>query len=195
MKQDYQELHELAAQIAARLGEDWSYDPAKNQTEGSLHWSAIITHLDGYGLHISSNRDGRLTVRADWPMDAKKQAYFPYNSEGQAKPITISLTKSPMQIAKEISRRFLPRYVRAWLACKARAEAANCYVEAQKDHFTYLQEACPQLQKRTYSNEEGTGHIHKGSIYGDVTCYKDSVNLTLHGLSIEQAYQILKILG
>lgn len=67
---------------------------------------------------------GKLQLFPHWPHDAKGQEQWP-RANDRPSSINIAHTKPPVQIAREIERRFLPAYLEAWDKQCADVASAN----------------------------------------------------------------------
>src|SRR5262245_43022879 len=106
-------LHTLGQAIAAALGPAWTLPPLP---EG-CRW-VELRHTAGYGLHLGNSWPrGRLTISSLWPHAATGESFAPW---GHRANITVTPRKTGVQIAHDITRRFLPLYLLQWQEQSAR---------------------------------------------------------------------------
>lgn len=199
--------NDIARQVARLLGEGWSFQE-KRTPDGRLCWWSEIWHKDGYGLHLSSDRTGkRLVVSGEWPKDAKGETYRPssysHSTDPQAPEITVSKDRPADQIAKDITRRFLPAYLRAWTAMKERARASDEY-EAAKGSLIDRLAVIPGMRRYQYphwgSRKEDRLDFSSGAggpgryVHGDVEVFRDNVNIKVNGLDPDTAEKVLRLI-
>ena len=100
--------------LAVALGPGWQ------RQDDNCH-NLILIHEMGYGVWLNEpDRNGRVTVHGEWP-----QGRFGGAPWGKIPTITVSSTKTPEQIARDITHRFLLAYLPLWQKQKegqARAE-------------------------------------------------------------------------
>lgn len=117
-KELQQELRqELAPQIAAALSEllaqTWTHAPREEVSRYTC-----ITGPDGCGLHVDLDtwpKKPRLNITGQWPKsigDGRgRHSFYPYQDQPH---ITVAFGRGAQAIAKDISRRFLPKYLPMW---------------------------------------------------------------------------------
>ena len=135
---------ELAAKIAAALGDGWvslglnCVDTGYGVEE---YCYPIIVHPDGREIGFQMGRvQGKLHVGGIWPTYSKTEYGNEYrqvvsprelryeNGRAVESPsINVSSKRGVKAIVKDIQRRFLPEYTRVWGLCKARVEATTAY--------------------------------------------------------------------
>lgn len=112
MTEESKQLQTLARMIAEHM-EGWTYQPA--ETDAHTACISMPENNDktpGATIIMSFNwRDkARLYIRGEYP---KHEGYeYPSPKHDTKRPdITVSINKTPEQIAKDISRRLLPQYL------------------------------------------------------------------------------------
>jgi hypothetical protein len=109
-------LRELAQEIAQALGPDWRFSTKfdAEDAQDRKPWRSRIDGPDSQALFLSNTwgPKGMLHVSGRTPDGIDHQTQV---SIGTLPSINISLTKTPEQMAKDISRRLLPEY-QAFLA-------------------------------------------------------------------------------
>lgn len=115
------DIQDFAVQVAKILG--WHAvprHPDDNQALAVISQSPLDKRHSPFGrmvpkiyLQAGSWSKGRLMVQANWPQDAQGQQEAPssWSSKGERHEITCSLDKSPAQVATDISRKLLPRWL------------------------------------------------------------------------------------
>ncbi|HOM83664.1 MAG TPA: hypothetical protein PLZ94_17950, partial [Armatimonadota bacterium] len=156
------EATHLAREIAGHLGDGWT----------------AVEDLDGYGvLGLLRNGDAEIGIRSDtWAPKGMLHLhgfrprhlheFWPYQSVPDS--INVSPARPPVQIAREIRRRLLPRYeanLEAARQTKARAEAAFAAMRALADELLALApnrfDAANQARHREYQDRNGVRNLDR----------------------------------
>lgn len=96
-------------------------------------------------LHYHAERNGDfISVSADWPRDAKGSMVMARDVEyNTASPgIKVSAAKSPVQIARDIRRRFMPEFSRLYAMAMAVVASRNQYEATVAANYALLARAC-----------------------------------------------------
>lgn len=203
------EFHALAKQIAAELGEGWSYTDTSDQGT-LLPWSRI-THTDGYSLSLGQSEylnatKNRVIVRGNWAtyrnMNGQLETVRPtstdeYRSLSDNEPnISVSANKPAAVIAKDIARRFLPDYLPRYAATVERA----AYWQAAVDTDQSIEQQLDQIDGVTMNDRSRHGGDPRGSVkvgpcqYDDLRVTGGKVELKLSRLTVAQVAAILDTL-
>ncbi len=172
--------------VCRKLG--WKTDPP----DDSIYHIFLVAHVEGYPsasvslLHGQYPHKDRITINASTPHDASIYRY----GEGRLS-VSVSGARPPDQIAKEIERRFLPRF----------SEIARKSEEIEKRNQAYkarLESCLARLKGEALDESErqnGQFLLHLEPSWGTVQ-YSDEneVSLDLHNVGVEKAGRILKIL-
>lgn len=170
---------EVAAALSnPLLGVSWVLDEKKSLEYSNGAW---VTSGD-LGLHFSVgyHSKGRLEVSGSFN---GLSSYRPYRSADREKcSITVALDKPAAAIAKDIERRLLPVYGKAYLEAKANRDADLARRKSVMDTLTELAALIPGASVRDADKLDGgpnsgrpwvtTYHnpyydIHKIEVYGD----------------------------
>lgn len=198
-------LHNLAAQIAALLGEGWSY----TDTSGD-QW-ATIAHADGRALSLShvggwGKKPLRLAVSGSYPSyqdeQGRSQRVMPpdlYNPKEEYPEITVSLEKTAEAMAKDIQRRFLPEYSRIWERCQELKQSRAEYADAKRRAHAELAAIAGVHfcgQDRGEVNLQGwvkiAGNSHRSA---DIRINSaDSIEVKAGGLTVDQARAVIELI-
>jgi len=123
------DLIRAGAAIAAELGDEWSV--VVPRTEDRRWWVDIVRD-DGAKITLNSCwNDGRWVVHGGWPNDPTKGGnqramLRDWLYSASIPEITVTRKKTPAQIAKDITRRFLPEYLPLYAQClEKRDERVN----------------------------------------------------------------------
>ena len=188
------DLHALAQDVAAQLGPEWAYrvpkvDPGEKRPE----WYATIEQPDGAGIHFGTARaPGRVTINGTWPRDWRGEVYRPHKDSPE---ITVSADRPAADIAREISRRFMPDYIPkyveqlAWVE-RATQERANRFGNAQRIAEALGGIPAEDIREdgaeiRIYAKQEGISRL-------DV--HADRVDIGL-SLPVELAAEVLRLVA
>jgi len=161
-----------------------------------------LVRADGSGpdfwLSFHDEKSGaRLTINVLWPRDPDTyQVYTPSDRDrrGATIDITVSATKSPAQIAGDITRRLLPDAERLWRQQRDRLANHRAY-----EQLTAATAARVAQETGGDANERGgiswpwrsasdSPYVWSAEVSGD------RVKLDLRSLSAEQAIAIIKLL-
>jgi len=100
-----EELRTLVEKIATQLGSDWLISEPSSGVLKSTTGIMTLAFSQPYNLQ------GRLEIRGSF--DYGLSQFLPYHGEAREKTdITVSLSKSPEKIARDITTRLLPPYKR-----------------------------------------------------------------------------------
>lgn len=135
---------ETAAAIAAHLGEDWSVEPLSDEY---LDCNFYLQRADGLALFLEV--PGHWSTKDKWAARAclprhKGDYIEPRNENGKIAILEakISASKTPEQIAKDITRRVLPNAEEVTKACLATIAK---YTEAENKREASLKTFCEAL--------------------------------------------------
>lgn len=137
-------------------------------------------------LHLgfeTYGRKDRICISGEYPRDTRKQA----------QAITVATSKTPEQITKDITRRFMPEYettLAVALQDQAERDAYNNRTEQYKDQLCSV----PGVTRNTYN--EGLSVRFKGA-YGSIKWVSGdgTGNIELSSLPISKLLKILEVLN
>lgn len=185
----------LVREIADEL-EGWTYKPRTD--DYSSHYEQIASESDGAIIALTSRctlygfdeETARIEIYGKYPTHNGKQKHI---SGGEPR-ITVAAKRGAVAIAKDITKRFLPKYLplyeeaAAWVQQKVRADdrdAANLAAIA-----TALGVDAPKPDskrvKLPYSEGRCWGHFEAG--------YDGTFSVDLHNVSLDTAVAIAQIL-
>lgn len=141
--------------------------------------SAKLTRADGLVL-ILSIRDKKVMVM----LGGVPQEHLRYNEERPKINVTLTPARSRI-VAKDIARRLLPS-----------AEAMHAIVQERiRTAYVYdTERSLLAAQLGVTVDEHGKARVNEGAIWGDVIVYSDTVTMSLHMLTPEQAVAIMSLL-
>lgn len=128
------ERRRVAAEVAAALGDEWSRDTSHDHDDYSIDH---ICHTNGQSFYLSweyypQSKGTRINVRPNWPIGADGREVYPYANEPRP-GISVAATCTPIAIARDIEKRFLPEYGVAWNVQLARANGSIVDYARQTD--------------------------------------------------------------
>jgi hypothetical protein len=181
-------LSELAPKIARSLGDGWRRE--HNTNPDVTHYIAL-THgeHERIGLHVAYPY-GRVEISGSLShlRDAKDEAPY-YRSEDNPK-ITATLSKSPEQIAADITRRVLPGYRVVLAAVLDRIAKANAHLSATAATAAKVAEAIG-----AEPGKDGLVDFYCSAAFpedsGSAKCSGDRVALSLVDLNVTEACALL----
>lgn len=143
----------------------------------------------GVSLHWDSYRK-RISPSGIYPVRDRGE-YSPHQYHSSDKPVTVNVSDSrdPHGAAKDIARRFLPSYWKAWEGMKQRAEADDAYNNNRQQTVIKLQEVGADTRLTSGGDVRFSA---PGSIYG--TVYDGSVRFDAMTVSADVALKILAII-
>ncbi len=208
--QPNQPLHQLTQAIAAALGDGWSYAP-RPDGEGDLYRVSEIRHTDGREINLEFTDDwrkapARVQVWGGYPEGTEfngRTSRVDYsnlwNPHEERPGISCAATKTPAQIAQDISRRFLPEYSRIWVRCKEKADQITAYGQRQlatRAELAVIKGIDLWPDRNGGIGLEGNVSLPGLEKYGSSVRVKgpNSIELTLGGLTVEQVARVLDAL-
>lgn len=161
-------LRTLSAQVAAELGNGWTVEPEQLDESGRPYFGRPLAYInDGAGsrLMLEPDHRGRLEIRALFEHD--RRVNYPEHIT-----ITVAVTRPAAAIAREITRRVLPRYAEERVALAERIDKVNGHDTRAHDLAVELAAALglskpEQDGSGSYTLRIGVDNL--GVHYGDIT--------------------------
>jgi hypothetical protein len=144
-------------------------------------------------IHFSSNDYSlkeRIRVLGNFPKTGKNDYIDPYRWGEKRHEITVSIGRRADQIAKDIERRFLPRYRELLKRAQEQVSKANVYQGACERNLEAIKGA-PLSEEEKKRREY---HL-TGDIFGSVKVTDTDANLELHSVPIEAAKKIVRLIA
>lgn len=123
------------AHAVASWMDGWEYRKPEGE---DAHWVAQIYLMSEDGqrargptIHLTQDHNGRVEVSGVYPRDNQGQACQSLNA--QEVRIGVSITRDPRAAARDIQRRFIPRYLDYYRETMQVREARDRAVEERKD--------------------------------------------------------------
>jgi hypothetical protein len=203
------DLKTLAAEIAKHLGESWKVDEPKKWSAGSdtssyepPHW--VYLQGEGYErLHLRYTDEGeRISVSGWYPtsergevIDRLYPTVGPSIAICDAEPCAkIAVSRGAATIAKEINRRFLPKYREILALVVERKAYLDKYEAAQANSFERLATAfgTRRITEQERKNHKfSLSHLISGlDMYGDASVSNVTAELHLRSVPIDLAVKI-----
>jgi len=198
-------IRQVLAPIATALGDDYQVElPEDIMNEGT----GYIVMPDGKRLIFNYEKlnagKGQFDVRGDLTVeDISLHDHVP---NGRKNPhINVTVTRSAVDIARDIKRRLLPPYeaiVNDALQNWRDSEAKKRHIASES--AKYVEASCGMLRpspRNTLCTYSAQFHIHSNrrdsrTMYGDVLVYADHVDFNrLSNVPAVQALQIIKLLA
>lgn len=181
-----EKLEMLVRSIAEHLPE-WEFCPPKDDEREDL---LRIRHPDGRYFRISALDELRVTISGCWPRGKDGTIVGPWDLHVDFKPLRLAASRGPAVIAREIERRFLPRYTELW--GRAKAEVAW-----QEEYNRQVQEARAkignalgaQIPDRHYTFELPSGWVTI-EVEGP-----ESITIKVGYVPVETALKVIAVLG
>jgi hypothetical protein len=184
-----------AREIAAHMPEGWTASAPDGHDNG-----VYLNGPDNVQLHISyirvySSADDRLNIsgapaREEWKQasDYRDRKDFPNARKG----ITVSVSKSPSQIARDITKRLLPAYLPYVAELRKRLASENDY-EARV--VTFRAQLLAALGSAGVEHGDHDIYLHLDDGYGTIRVSADSVSFDRFSLPGHLALEIAKVLA
>lgn len=169
----------LGFKLEEKEKDSWNYLCLNaRKGEESLHFTS-----GGYQMK------DRIKISGNFPKTEKGEYVDPYGYQEKRHEITVSIAKTPEQIARDIERRFLPHYRTLLKGMIERVQKSNEYDRTSVRHLE-------ELKGTELSEEERRGHrFHlSDEIFGEVSVHGETVNIELHSLPLETAKKIMELI-
>ncbi len=176
-----QALSALTRDIATALGNGWQYIAPKDDDELTSRNRYIVNGDRKVSVGFVWNQRDRVSLRGTF--DNGLHQHLPYRAENPE--ITVAISRGPAVIAREIARRVLPAYDALLAQTKARKAEANEFRRKQVANLVAL----GAVVGLTLTPRDDVDRFFFDG--GEVRVSDDDASVTLHGLTIEQARQIL----
>ncbi|HEU4325711.1 MAG TPA: hypothetical protein VFS21_21405 [Roseiflexaceae bacterium] len=177
-------LEERAADIARMLGPGWT---VAERDQDRIWRYTRLDGPDGSGIYMESS-NGRIYVTGTYPHDLKHGSYAPR----ELPKISIAEGRPVGEIAREITRRFLPAYNAAY--AKARADQRSNEETWATEH-RLMQRLGPLVGATAPSHEPTRAYGHANGVYAEINTRGARINLRLDGVPEEIAARVLAIVG
>jgi len=196
-------LNTLAVNIAHLLStnELWTFTPDEDAS-----WTVHIDRADGAKLYLSLESsvgyDKHDRVHISGSLNIGRNGAFVTVYEGSQRlspgSINVALSRGPEAIAKEITRRLLPEYLRVYALAMAKLQADNAYDFEVSANLHLLAKAVgtvvPSDKNPNNSYVEAQREsitFNRGEAYGTIRVSNKTAELHLRSLTITQAEHIL----
>lgn len=186
--------HELARAIAKELG--WETIPAPNWGDPA-EAPLLLKGPEGESLWIGSewNKKDKVHISADFPTGRDGSRLTEYNA---TKPeISVSISRGPVVIAKEIKRRLFPDLYAQWEGVKKRLEDSNSFFDGRKNTLETIKGILgPYVAPGGYHQnitEESLGFQSTTGFYGDIEPSNKSTTLHMRSVPNELAFAVCQL--
>lgn len=148
----------------------------------------LYLHGEGY------RTEGRIEISGSFPQwDNQEIIYQSERNEAGLVSITVAGTKTPEQIAGDITRRYLPKYLEVLAKAKERRDLWQKGRDSRKGYFEQIAGRKPETE-----DEERRGKFHlpytHGEPCGDITVDQDgNCEMKLDNVPVAVAVKILKM--
>jgi hypothetical protein len=181
-------LTELLTQVAPHIDEGpWSVRPRHEQ-------AALLVAEDGREILVYYDSYGkRLEISGHYPEDETHRSFI--SSYENPPKITVSPTRDPRAIGRDISRRFLPEFNARWKEAVERERKHEAYLNTQRANAEHLAGAWSLSRIRPDFTGIKVGSLTQVGWYGHIQISDDTVSLELHNVPVEIAVQIAEALN
>ncbi len=166
------------------------FTPAERKDE-SCHYVYVDAKKGEQSIHFSSGgyqMKERIKISGTFPRTEKGESIDPYRYGEKRHEITVSISKPSKQIARDIERRFLPRYRELFSSVIEKVNKSNVYARACARNLELIKGA-PLTENEL---KEHTWRF-SGSVFGEVWVDNESARIELHSVPIETAKKIMAI--
>lgn len=166
--------------------------------EENIHSVWMTAHKGDMGLVFQtctySFNWGKLHVSGSYPKGLEGGYVRPTNyNEAANDEINVSTDKTADQIAKDITRRLLPRVEELTKRVREKVKLEKEYRGTIAENVAMLK-GKPATEAETRNQSLNIHEIVGGDAYGEIKVYDNSVNIDVHGLTLKQAQAMLKAL-
>lgn len=143
-------MFELAARIAPQIiGGRWRFNRVLSEDPQRYHRQAVITNdlrpIERINLGEDWNAKGRVCVRGEFP---------PKSNAPRGCSITVSPTRDPRAIGRDIAARLLPDYRAKLAQCVIDRDARAGAEEANAQRLHALATVCRKLERYPYDSRK-----------------------------------------
>ncbi len=180
-------VESLISEVSKILG----FTPQKNRDDSWRYVSLDIKKGEEC-LHFTSGNyelKDRLKISGNFPRTEKGEYIDPYDYRDKRHEITVSITKTTEQIARDIERRFLPLYRELLNRVIQRVNQSNEYDRTCTENLE-------EIKGKKLTEEEKKQHrfeLH-GEIYGEFSVHGDSVKIELNSVPVEMAKKVMQLI-
>lgn len=157
--------------------------------------AADFTDKDGRGfLIVWPWNVERAEIVGDYPRHPERGRWYPDN----APRIGVSITRNPEHVARDIARRFLPKFAETYDAWLATIAAHHAYKDAERATAETMRAALGlAADPRAREDEPGRVELrhHTSGPYGRLECGPARVDLELHNVPPALAERIAELLA
>lgn len=181
-------LHERAADIARHIGRGWSVAPHN----GTDRETTKLNGPDSYCIVLERNEhERRIVIKGSYPTDAQRRCYVSYHDNEPR--ITVAETRPVGEIAKEITRRFLPEYKQVFSKVLDQIRATEEQERKERELMGYL---APIVGLTPYRDDNNTasGFVN-GTTHIKITTHYGKCDLKIDEIPTEAAARILEIIN
>lgn len=174
------------AAILAELPGEWT-------TEQRHDHYVAATRADGLAIGFHSHTYGPSNGKVEVSLMV---THAEVRYDEHAPSINVTMTRPAKTLAGDIARRLMPDAETFHALIVERVARTNDYAAKVAANVAALVTVDGVTNYTGGRDERGNLHVRtpgNGDVWGDVTVYNDSANVTLHGLSIEAARQLLAL--
>ena len=170
----------LGFTLEKEKNDDWSY-VSINATKGeeSIHFASGSYHMKD-----------RIRVSGDFPKTEKGERVDPYRYGEKRHEITVSALKSAEQIAKDIERRFLPRYRELLKRAIEIVNQSNDYAGKCAENLQLIKGGAPTEEEL----KDSALRVEEGPIYGEIRVRAEEATVELRSVPVETAEKIMRLI-
>lgn len=196
---------EIAAKVAPILGwytvpnadQSWGYDRSHTLSQAAIPSrvapeARLVPTITLCAIPYGADRGKRIEIHVSWPRDAQGRTFQP-SGDSSAWRMTVSASKSPAEIARDINRRLMTRYLseyarQATLAREWDAEADTSKAIAERLYVAMGSGAAP------WSTNGGTAHrTHDAEGAIAVEVRGEQVHLEIRDLTEAEAMKVIAL--
>jgi hypothetical protein len=175
--------HELLTTVEAILEylKPWTLDDANMRNNARAQHPA-----KAYAAIWFREQRGRLIITGAYPPNH-------YPPQDRRPRITVSATRAPKAIARDIQRRFLPDYLEAYSGSVRRCRAAQFNIATTNTQLEQLAEIVGETAQPTEYGRRGRLYLPDGKLEAHAVDSR-RFHIELHGIDFETACAICEIL-
>lgn len=164
MKETTSDIRPLAREIARHFGQGWTMEEAPPDWGEQVRTRAYLVHEDGRRIMLLAHwgPGGKMHVCGDYGEDNGRRVYpkdvGAIRWDEEAPAINVSPHRGAEAVAKDIARRFLPRYTEVWTRCRETIEGRREYRRRAKENAERIAKAIGAAPDDVRAHEGGDAY-------------------------------------
>ena len=164
MREKTSDIRPLAREIAQHFGQGWTMEEAPPDWGEQVRTRAYLVHEDGRRIMLLADwgPGGKVRVCGDYGEDNGRRVcprdIGAISWDETAPVINVSPHRSAEAVARDIARRFLPRYTEVWARCREKIEGRREYRRRAKENAERIAKAIGAAPNDVRAHEGGDAY-------------------------------------